>query len=69
MLHLIPSKEQWRKWSFPSKASVIALYVSVFAIFLGICFYLFPSAKILPKTFEKSIAVLPDKIEGEGVRS
>ena len=60
---LIPSKKQWKKWSFPSKATVVGLYVCIFAIFLGICFYLFPRTKTPPKTFEKPIVVLPDKID------
>ncbi len=60
---LIPSKKQWKEWSFPSKATVVGLYLCIFAIFLGTYFYLFPRTKTSPKTFEKPIVVLPDKID------
>ena len=60
---LIPSKKQWKKLSFPSKATIVGLYVAILAILLGTYFYLFPRTKTPPKTFEKAVVVLPDKID------
>jgi hypothetical protein len=59
---VIPSKEQWKKWSYPSKATVVGVCLGVIAILaipLGIFFYLYPKNPPI----EKPIVVLPDKID------
>jgi hypothetical protein len=36
MLHLIPTRSQWRKWTLPSKLTAIGAHVGIFALLLYI---------------------------------
>lgn len=59
----IPSKQQWKKWSYPTKIAVVGAVVGiplgVIAILAGIFFYLYPKNPLI----ENPIVVLPDKID------
>jgi hypothetical protein len=41
-MKLIPTRKQWRSWTFPSKATVVSLYLGVALALLGIAIALWP---------------------------
>src|SRR3989339_1063806 len=43
-MKLFPTREQYKKWSIPSKASFIGLYIGILAIILSIVFYFKPNS-------------------------
>src|SRR6266487_7001 len=42
MIHLLPTKRQWREWSLPSKLTCIGTYVTLLSILVSIAFYVWP---------------------------
>ena len=41
-MRLIPTKQQWRDWSLPSKLTAISAYFGVLSLLVMIAFYLYP---------------------------
>ena len=41
-MKLIPTRQQWRNWTLPSKLTAIGAYLGAIAIVAGVAFYLFP---------------------------
>ncbi|GEM_PF-6213551 len=39
---MIPTKEQWQKWSLPSKLTAIGAYVGILGLFLTVIFFFVP---------------------------
>ena len=49
MAALFPSRRQWKRWSLPSKLTVIGSYLSVAGIGLTMAFFFFPRSSQPPK--------------------
>lgn len=60
MLHLIPTRAQWRGWSLPSKLTCIGAYLGVLSISLAVAFFLWPrpsSEGLAPADFQVRLLV------------